>query len=110
PIFRMSALRRSDPALSQPARTELADSSRKMPVLQAAHLATLPGHRSTHGLALSRLLPQFWLDAGDVEVRRVRLPAAGVDFHRRGNQASSRRDDSARPGSGNWIQPGGSGE
>src|SRR5208282_1404639 len=85
---RMPALRRFDPALPQRARTELADSAGKVPDLQAAHLATLHGDRDTDGLALSWLLSPFWFHIGDVEVRCARLPAAGIGFHRCGNQAS----------------------
>src|SRR5208282_4412291 len=108
--LRVSALRGFDTSLPQRARTELADSSRKVPIVQEAHIAALPADRTAHGLALSWLLHASWLDSRDAEMRRARLPAAGLDLHRCGNQVASRRADSARAGSGNFVQPGGSSE
>src|SRR6267378_1849808 len=106
----VSTLRRSHPALSQPPRTELADSPGKMPFVPAADITALPCNRTPHGLALSRLLHPFWLDAGDIEVPCARLPAAGVGLYRRGNQAASGRDDSAWAGPRDRVQSRGSGK
>src|SRR4029077_4101275 len=91
-------------ALRQHASVELADSRWPMPALQGENLAALFVHRAADGVAVSGLLLVFRKHALDIEILHVRLPGAGVDLYRCGNQAASRQVDADRTGAGWGLQ------